>query len=199
MVLQQGFFRISRPCDECGGAGEIVRDRCRECRGTGRTEGMFTVSVRIPGGVEDGMRLRLAREGEAGIAGGPPGDLYVVISLKPHDLFGRQGSDIHCEVPVAFAQATLGAEIEIPTLEGKVRLKVPEGTQSGNIMRLRGKGLPSVRSAVRGDQLVRIFVEVPTRLTARQRELLENFSDEMGTDTSPVTRNFLAKLRDLFE
>ena len=199
VVLQQGFFRISRPCDECGGAGEIVRDRCRECRGTGRTEGMFTVSVRIPAGVEDGMRLRLAGEGEAGIAGGPPGDLYVVISVKPHDLFSRQGPDIHCEVPVAFSQATLGAEIEIPTLEGKVRLKVPEGTQSGNVMRLRGKGLPSVRSAARGDQLVRIFVEVPTRLTARQRELLENFSDEMGTDTSPVTRNFMAKLRDLFE
>ncbi len=199
VVLQQGFFRISRPCDECGGAGEIVRDRCRECRGTGRTEGMFTVSVRIPAGVEEGMRLRLAGAGEAGIAGGPPGDLYVVISVKPHDLFSRQGPDIHCEVPVAFSQATLGAEIEIPTLEGKVRLKVPEGTQSGNIMRLRGKGLPSVRSAARGDQLVRIFVEVPTRLTARQRELLENFSDEMGTDTSPVTRNFLEKLRDLFE
>ncbi len=199
VMLQQGFFRISRPCDDCGGAGEIVRERCRECRGTGRTEGMFTINVRIPAGVEDGMRLRVAGEGEAGIAGGPPGDLYVVISEKPHGLYSRQGSDIHCEVPVAFSQAVLGAEIEIPTLEGKVRLKVPEGTQSGNVMRLRGKGLPSIRSATRGDQLVRIFVEVPTRLTARQRELLEKFAAEMGTDTSPVTRNFLAKLRDLLE
>jgi molecular chaperone DnaJ len=145
------------------------------------------------------MRLRISGEGEAGVAGGPPGDLYVVMNVCDHELFDRQGSDIHCGVPVAFVQAALGAEIEVPTLEGVVRLKVPEGTQSGKVMRLRGKGLPSVRSSVRGDQLVHIFVEVPTRLTSKQRELLEQFAEETGADTSPVTRSFLDKLRELFE
>jgi molecular chaperone DnaJ len=199
VVLQQGFFRISRPCDACGGAGEIVRERCRDCRGSGRSEGMYTINIRVPPGVEEGMRLRVPGEGEAGIAGGPSGDLYVVISVKSHELFERQGADLHCEVPVAFTQAALGAEIEVPTLDGKVKLKIPEGTQSGKLMRLRGKGLPTVRSATRGDQLVHIFVEVPTRLSSSQRELLEKFADEMGTDTSPVTRSFVAKLRELFE
>jgi molecular chaperone DnaJ len=199
VVLQQGFFRISRPCDACGGAGEIVRERCRDCRGSGRSEGMYTINVRVPAGVEDGMRLRVAGEGEAGIAGGPPGDLYVVVSVRPHELFERQGPDLHCEVPIAFSQAALGAEIEVPTLDGKVKLKIPEGTQSGKLLRLRGKGLPTVRSATRGDQLVHIFVEVPTRLNSKQRELLQRFADEMGTETSPVTRSFVAKLRELFE
>jgi molecular chaperone DnaJ len=199
VVLQQGFFRISRPCDACRGAGEIVRERCRDCRGSGRAEGMYTINVRVPPGVEDGMRLRVAGEGEAGIAGGPSGDLYVVISVRSHDLFERQGPDLHCEVPIAFAQAALGAEIEVPTLDGKVKLKIPEGTQSGKRMRLRGKGLPTVRSVTRGDQMVHIFVEVPTRLRPGQRELLKKFADEMGTETSPVTRSFVEKLRDLFE
>ena len=199
VVLQQGFFRISRPCDACRGAGEIVRERCRDCRGSGRAEGMYTINVRVPPGVEDGMRLRVAGEGEAGIAGGPSGDLYVVISVRPHDLFERQGPDLHCEVPIAFTQAALGAEIEVPTLDGKVKLKIPEGTQSGKRMRLRGKGLPTVRSATRGDQMVHIFVEVPTRLRSSERELLKKFADEMGTETSPVTRSFVEKLRDLFE
>jgi molecular chaperone DnaJ len=199
VVLQQGFFRISRPCDACGGGGEIVRERCRDCRGSGRTEGTYAIQVRVPAGVEDGMRLRVAGEGEAGIAGGPPGDLYVVIAVKPHDLFERDGADLHCRVPIAFTQAALGAEIEVPTLDGKVKLRVPEGTQSGKMMRLRGKGLPTVRSAARGDQLVHIFVEVPTRLSSSQRELLEKFAEEMGSETSPVTRSFVEKLRDLFD
>ena len=198
-VLQQGFFRISRPCDVCAGAGEIVRERCRDCRGSGRTEGIHSIKVKVPPGVEDGMRLRVGGEGEAGVAGGPPGDLYVVMNVRDHELFDRQGSDIHCGVPVAFVQAALGAEIEVPTLEGVVRLKVPEGTQSGKVMRLRGKGLPSVRSSTRGDQLVHIFVEVPTRLTSKQRELLERFAEETGANTSPVTKSFLDKLRERFE
>ena len=163
VVLQQGFFRVSRPCDDCAGTGEIAREHCSECRGQGRVEGQQTINVRIPSGVEDGTRLRLAGEGEAGIAGGPPGDLYVVISIKPHELFERDGPDLHCEVPVTMVQAALGAEIDVPTLEGKVKLKIPEGTQSGKVMRLRGKGLPTLRSSARGDQLVRIFVETPTQ------------------------------------
>jgi molecular chaperone DnaJ len=199
MVLQQGFFRISRPCDGCGGAGEIVRERCSECRGAGRVEGQQSIKVRVPAGVEDGMRLRLAGEGEAGIAGGPPGDLYVVLSVKEHELFEREGPDLHCGVPVAFVQAALGDEIEVPTLEGPVKLKLPEGTQSGRVFRLRGKGLPGLRSAARGDELVHIFVEIPTKLSKRQRELLEAFAAESDARVSPVSRSFLEKLRDIFD
>jgi molecular chaperone DnaJ len=198
-IFQQGLFRISRPCDACRGEGWIVRDPCPECRGLGRTEGMRTLKVRIPAGVEDGMRLRVSGEGEAGVSGGPPGDLYVVVHVRPHPLFVREGGDLHCEVPIPFVHAVLGAEIEVPTLEGKVTLRVPEGTQSGKILRLRGKGLPSLGSSARGDQLVRIFVEVPTSLTDRQRELLEEFAKESGNEASPVTRGFLEKLRDLFD
>ncbi|MDJ0848232.1 MAG: molecular chaperone DnaJ [Myxococcota bacterium] len=199
VVLQQGFFRISRPCDGCAGAGEIVRDRCTECRGSGRLEGQQSIRVKVPAGIEDGMRLRLSGEGEAGIAGGPPGDLFVVISAKPHPLFEREGPDLHCDVPVSFVQAALGDEIEVPTLEGKVNLKLPAGTQTGKILRLRGKGLPSLRSTQRGDQLLRIFVETPTKLTRRQRDLLQEFAKEGGDDVSPVTKSFLDKLRELFE
>jgi molecular chaperone DnaJ len=198
LMFQQGFFRISRPCEECGGAGEIVKHRCVDCRGAGRIEGSQSIQVTVPAGIEEGQRLRLTGEGEAGIAGGPPGDLFVVISIKQHALFERDGMDVHCEVPVPFVQAVLGAEIEVPTLEGKVDLRVPEGTQSGTIMRLRGKGLPALRSSARGDQLVRIFVEVPTKLTDRQRELLEQFAAETGHDVSPQSKGFLDKLRDLF-
>jgi molecular chaperone DnaJ len=199
VVLQQGFFRISRPCDACAGAGEIVRERCGDCRGAGRVEGMQSIRVKVPAGVEDGMRLRLTGEGEAGIAGGPPGDLFVVMLLKPHPLFERDGPNLHCQVPISFVQAALGDEIEVPSLEGKVKIKVPEGTQTGKTLRLRGKGLPSLRSSQRGDQLLHIFVETPTKLTKRQRELLAEFAEEGGAEVSPVTKSFLDKLRDLFE
>jgi molecular chaperone DnaJ len=199
VVLQQGFFRISRPCDACGGAGEIVRERCPECRGAGRVEGMQTIKVKVPPGVDEGMRLRLVGEGEAGISGGPPGDLYVVVSVRPHPLFERQGVELHCQVPVSFVQAALGAEIEVPTLEGRVTVRIPEGTQTGRVLRLKGKGLPSLRSQSRGDQLIQIFVETPTKLTRRQREILEHFSEEGGVEVSPVTKSFLEKLRELWE
>ena len=198
-IFQQGLFRISRPCDACRGEGSVVSDPCPECRGAGRTEGHKTIKVQIPPGVEDGMRLRVAGEGEAGISGGPPGDLYVVMHLRDHPLFERNGSDIHCEVPVQFTQAALGAEVQVPTLEGPVTMRVPEGTQSGKVMRLRGKGLPAVGTTARGDQLVHVFVEVPTKLSPRQRELLEEFAEEAGTEVSPMTKGFLDKLRDLFD
>ena len=198
MVFQQGFFRISRPCDLCGGVGEVVRDRCRDCRGSGRVESQQTVRVRIPPGVDTGARLRLPGEGEAGVAGGPSGDLYVVISVRPHPLFEREGPDLHCEIPVPFVTAALGGEIEVPTLEGKVTMRIPEGTQSGTELRLRGQGVPTLRSPARGDQVVHIFVEVPTRLTEHQRKLLEEFGRATGTDVSPRHRSFLEKLKDLF-
>jgi molecular chaperone DnaJ len=199
VVLQQGFFRVSRPCEECAGTGEIVRERCDDCRGQGRVEGQQTISVRIPAGVDDGTRLRLSGEGEAGIAGGPNGDLYVVIGVRRHDLFEREGADLHCQVPITMVQAALGTEIDAPTLEGKVKLKIPEGTQSGKVMRLRGKGLPTLRSAARGDQILHIFVETPSRLTSAQRELLERFAEESDVKVSPAHKGFLDKLRELFD
>lgn len=198
-IFQQGLFRISRPCDHCSASGWVVRDPCPSCRGRGRVEGRKALKVRIPPGVEDGMRLRVAGEGEAGIAGGPAGDLYVVIHVRPHPLFTREGSDLACEVPISFVQAALGAEIEVPTLEGKVALRVPEGTQNNKVMRLRGKGLPDLRSGDRGDQYVKIFVEVPSRLTEEQRRVLERFAEVSGEEVSPVTKGFLEKLRDLFD
>jgi molecular chaperone DnaJ len=197
LMFQQGFFRISRPCDACSGAGEIVKERCTGCRGAGRIEGEQTLAVKIPAGVEHGTRLRLAGEGEAGIEGGPPGDLYVDIAVKPHPFFQRDGTDLHCQVPIAFVQAALGGEIEVPTLDGKMTLRVPEGTQSGKTFRLAGKGLPQLGGRARGDQIVQIFVEVPSKLTDRQRELLEQFARESGTDVSPVTKSFVDKLKDL--
>lgn len=196
LMFQQGFFRISRPCDACGGAGEVVKDRCTGCRGAGRVEGEQTLHVKIPAGIEHGTRLRLAAEGEAGLEGGPPGDLYVDVAVRPHPLFERDGGDLHCQVPIPFVQAALGAEIEVPTLDGKETLRVPEGTQSGKTFRLHGKGLPSLGSRTRGDQIVQIFVEVPTKLTDRQRDLLEQFAGDSGTEVSPVTKGFLDKLRD---
>ena len=197
-MFQQGFFRISRPCDACGGAGEVIAERCTTCRGQGRREGVQHLSVKVPAGVEDGTRLRLSGEGEAGIAGGRPGDLYVDVRVRPHPFFEREGPHLICEVPIPFVKATLGGEIEVPTLEGKETLRVPEGTQSGKTFVLRGQGVPSLRSRARGDLHVRILVEVPTRLTERQRELLEQFADATGTDVSPAAKGFLDKLRDVF-
>lgn len=198
-IFQQGLFRISRPCDQCSGSGWVVTDPCSTCRGSGRTEGQKTLQVRIPAGVEDGMRLRVAGEGEAGIAGGPAGDLYVVILVEAHPLFARHGADLECEVPISFVQAALGDEIDVPTLDGRVQMRIPEGTQAGKLMRLRGRGLPQLRGRERGDQYVRIFVEVPTQLSGEQREILERFAEVSGTDVSPVTKGFLDKLRDLFD
>ncbi len=207
LAFQQGFFRVNRPCDTCGGSGEVITNPCSKCRGSGRVEGQKTIHLKVPPGVEDGARLRVSGEGEAGIAGGPPGDLYVVMVLRDHGLFERDGTDLHLEVPVAFVQAVLGAEIEVPTLDGKVQLQIPEGTQSGRVLRLRGKGLPPLQprldvaqlKKMRGDLYVRVFVEVPTKLNARQRELLEEFAAQSGHEVSPTTKGFIDKLRDFFD
>ncbi len=198
VILQQGFFRISRPCDDCGGAGEVIRERCSECRGSGRLEGEQTISVRVPPGVDEGTRLRLTGEGEAGVAGGPAGDLYVVISMRSDEYFERDGRDVHVAVPLSFPQAALGAEIEVKTLEGTITLTIPEGTQSGKVFRLRGKGFPSLRAAGRGDELVHVYVEVPSRLTKRQRALLEELAEESGGLASP-SPGFLDKIRNIFD
>jgi molecular chaperone DnaJ len=199
VILQQGFFRISRPCDECGGAGEVIEHRCVDCRGAGRVETEQTISVSVPPGVDEGTRLRLNGEGQAGISGGPPGDLYVVISVKVDEHFERNGGDLHYAAPISFPQAALGAEIEVETLDGKAKLAIPAGTQSGKVLRMRGKGVPTLRSSRRGDQLVHVYVEVPTRLKARQRELLEQLAEESGGLAAPASRGFMDKLRDIFE
>lgn len=207
LVFQQGFFRVNRPCDACGGAGEVISNPCSSCRGAGRVEGQQTIQVKVPPGIDDGARMRVTGEGEAGVAGGPPGDLYVVMVLREHSLFRREGTDLHLEVPVAFVQAVLGGEVDVPTLDGKVKLAIPEGTQSGRVLRLRGKGLPPLQprldpaqlKKMRGDLYVRVFVEVPTKLNARQRELLEEFAAQSGHEVSPTTKGFVEKLRDLFD
>jgi len=197
--LQQGFFRISRTCDGCGGLGQRVKRACSACRGRGRLETVQKIGVRIPAGVDTGTRLRLSGEGEAGYDGGPAGDLYVVLRVREHPLFERQGPDLLCEVPISIAQAALGCDVEVPSLDGKQTLKIERGTQSGEVIRLRGQGLPRLGGGPRGDQLVQIFVEVPSRLSDKQRELLEEFARVSGDDVNPRRRSFLEKLREIFD
>ncbi len=197
--LQQGFFRISRACDSCGGSGQRVRNACAECRGSGRLETVQTLKVRIPAGVDSGVRLRLSEEGEAGYEGGPAGDLYVVLNVRPHPLFEREGSDLHLEVPISIAQAALGCDVDVPTLEGKEKIHVAPGTQSGDSTVLRGRGLPRLGGGPRGDPRVQIFVEIPSRLSDEQRRLLEEFAKVSGDDVTPRRRGFLEKLKELLE
>lgn len=196
---QQGFFSISTTCGQCRGEGMIIADPCPKCQGQGRVRKPVSLSVKIPPGVDNGSRLKLRNEGEAGFGGGPNGDLYVVVHVKDHALFVRQDNDVVIEVPVSFPQAALGAEIEVPTLEGKIKLKVPAGTQSGKVLRLKGKGFIDLHGYGRGDQLVRIVVETPRRLTTRQRELLEEFAKLSGEDVNhPMAKGFVDKLKEMF-
>jgi molecular chaperone DnaJ len=199
IAMQQGFFRIARTCDRCGGLGQSIKKACTDCRGKGRVETVQNLSVRIPAGVDTGIRLRLTGEGEAGHDGGGPGDLFVVVTVKDHPLFERDGTDLHCEVPLSFAQAALGAEVEVPNLEGKEKIVVKAGAQSGDTIRLRGRGLPRLGGGARGDIIARLFVEVPTKLNDEQRKLLEEFARISGDEVNPRRRGFLDKVRDLFE
>jgi len=196
--FQQGFFSLTRPCPDCDGEGKRITDPCPECHGRGVTRSKKTLSLKIPAGVESGNRLKLSNEGEPGTHGGPPGDLYVVISVKEHPIFQRQGQDLLCEIPISFAQAALGCELQAPTLEGKVDLKIPAGTQSGKVFKLAGKGIPALHGYGRGDELVVVRVETPTKLTARQKELLEEFSREGGEDVHPMGQGFFDKVKELF-
>ena len=194
----QGFLTISQPCGRCGGEGWVLESPCGTCRGQGQVRLERTIAVKIPAGVETGTRLKLSGEGEAGTRGGPAGDLYVVLTVQDHPLFARQGDDLFCEVPVSFVQAALGAELEIPTLSGRARIKIPPGAQSGTEFRLRGKGVPNVRGYGRGDLVVRILVEVPMRLTPRQRELLEEYARLENGDGHPQASRFWEKVKGLF-
>jgi molecular chaperone DnaJ len=195
---QQGFFSISRTCSRCGGEGKVITDPCPTCRGRKRVERERTLSVKIPAGVETGNTIRLTGEGELGSYGGPPGDLYVYLAVDEHPLFKREGQDIICDVPISFAQAALGDEIEIPTLTGSTKLKIPAGTQPGHVFRLRGKGFPHLRGSGSGDQLCRVVVEVPSKLTTRQKELLQEFESLSGDTATPITKGFLDKVKEIF-
>jgi len=195
--FSRGFLSVSQPCQQCRGEGTVLEDPCRSCHGQGRVKVERGLSVKIPPGVETGTRLRVSGEGEAGVRGGGRGDLYVVIQVAEHPIFVRDGDDLLCEVPVSFTQAALGGELRIPTLTGSTKLRVPPGTQSGAEFRLRGQGMPSLRGYGVGDLRVRILVEVPTRLTARQRELLEEFATLENGDGTPMSKRFLEKVREL--
>jgi molecular chaperone DnaJ len=196
----QGFFTIERTCPSCQGRGEIINDPCTSCTGTGRVVKERTLSVNIPAGVEDGTRIRLAGEGEAGVRGGPAGDLYIFLSIKPHEFFQRDGADIFCRVPIAMTAASLGGHIDVPTLDGsQTRVKIPEGTEAGKQFRLKGKGMPVLRSKVTGDMYIQVEVETPKNLTRRQRELLEEFERESHKETSPASMGFFSKMKEFFE
>lgn len=195
--FQQGFFSVSKTCSHCNGEGRVVENPCSSCRGTGMVRDTKNLAVKVPAGVETGTRLKLTGEGGQGIKGGGNGDLYVAISVKPHAIFAREDNDVLCEIPISFVQAALGCEVEVPTLDGKVSMKVPDGTQSGRMFRLRGKGIPQLQGYGRGDQLVIIKVETPCNLNKRQRELLEEFAKISGEEVHPMKKNFFEKVMDI--
>jgi molecular chaperone DnaJ len=196
---QQGFFTVERTCPTCGGAGQIVKNPCKACGGAGRTEKERSLSVNIPAGVETGTRIRLAGEGEAGLRGGPTGDLYIFIEVKDHPIFQRDGVHLFCRVPVSIGTATLGGEVEVPTIDGgKSRVKVPAGSQTGKQMRLRAKGMPALRGGGQGDMLIELAVETPVNLTARQKDLMREF-ERLSEDNNPEGSSFFSKVRTFWD
>jgi molecular chaperone DnaJ len=199
--MQQGFFSIQQTCPKCHGSGKFISSPCGTCNGAGRVKQHKTLSVKIPAGVDEGDRIRLSGEGEAGVNNGPSGDLYVVIHLLQHSVFQRDHNDLHCEMPISFTTAALGGEIEIPTLDGHAKIKVPAETQSGKIFRLRGKGIKGVRSNTQGDLLCHVVVETPVKLTTRQKELLqelESLNQEDDSRHSPRAKSWMDKVREFF-
>ena len=200
--MQQGFFSIQQTCPRCHGTGKMIANPCQPCSGTGRLKKHKTLSVKIPSGVDEGDRIRLSGEGEAGVNGGPAGDLYVVIHIKPHPVFTRDHNDLHCEMPISFTTAALGGDIEIPTLDGYAKIKVPPETQTGRVFRLRGKGIKGVRSSAHGDLLCHVVVETPVNLTGRQKELLQEFESISGKDPgshNPRAKSWMEKVKEFFE
>lgn len=196
--FQQGFFSISRTCPACQGLGTIIESPCKRCRGEGNILREHQLEVKIPAGVEDGTRILFNGHGDAGAQGGPPGDAYIILHVKDHPVFEREGNDLYCAVPISFGQAALGAELRIPTLEGEATLKVPEGTQTGTTFRLRHKGVPILNSSGRGDLYVEVKVQTPTKLTRQQRELIEQLKSSFSVDNKPERRSLLSKVKDIF-
>jgi molecular chaperone DnaJ len=199
VISSRGIFSIAQTCPQCHGAGRVIEKPCHSCRGAGRREHTSKIKLRIPAGVDTGSRLRSSGNGEAGLRGGPTGDLYVVLHVKAHEIFHREGDDLLCEVPVSFVQASLGAEIEVPTLSGKAEIKLPPGTQPGTMFRLRGKGIKNVQGHGHGDLHIRINVEVPTHLTSPQKAKLQEFSDLCNGKESPIRQGFFEKAKNFFQ
>jgi len=197
--IQQGFFSISRTCSRCRGEGTIITDPCPECRGAKVVEVEKTLNVKIPAGVEPGMRIRLSGEGEPGLSGGPSGDLYIVINVREHSIFTRVGDDVCCEVPIDFVTAALGGEIEVPTLRENAKLKIPDGTQTGKVFRLKGEGILNISGRGKGDERVTVIVETPTKLSSKQKELLREFAGLAGENSHPLSNGFWDKVKELFK
>jgi molecular chaperone DnaJ len=198
VVASRGFFQVAQPCPQCHGAGQTIDKPCRVCGGGGRVEKSSRMKLNIPAGIDEGSRLRSAGGGEAGSRGGPRGDLYVVIHLKEHAIFSRDGADLHCRMPIPFVTAALGGEIEVPTLAGTVKMKIPAGTQGGSDFRVKGHGMPRLQSHAKGDLHVKLEVEVPTKLDEAQRKALESFAELCGEHNTPLHRSFTERLKGLF-
>jgi molecular chaperone DnaJ len=196
---QQAMFSIARPCPTCHGHGRVISDPCGKCKGESRVMTEHLIDVSVPAGVEDGTRIRYQEQGDVGPNGGPPGDLYVVLEVKPHPFFEREGKDLHCSIPISFSQAAMGAEIVIPTLDGgEHKLKIQEGTQSGTTFRVRGKGVPALQGSGKGDMYVKVRVETPRKLTKRQRELMAELGETFNVDNKPEPRSLFEKVKDIF-
>ncbi len=199
VAMSQGFFTVRQTCPVCQGEGQIIDNPCRECHGEGRKSIGKKLKIHIPPGVDTGSRLRVGGEGEGGLRGGPDGDLYVVLHVRQHDVFVRDGDDLMCEVPIDFATATIGGTVEVPTVAGKETLKIPSGTQHGTVFRMRGKGMPSLRGHGRGDQHVRVAIEIPTKLSSKQKELLKEYAEEVKDGSShPIMESFMDKAKRFF-
>jgi molecular chaperone DnaJ len=195
---QQGFFSVARTCSACGGTGAVISDPCQTCRGETRAPVEVKMKVRVPPGVEDGTRIRYAGEGDTGRGGGPKGDLYIVLQVRAHDFFERNGYDLHCVIPISFPQATLGAEFEIPGIDGPVEIKVPEGTQSGREIRVRGRGVPYLNERGSGDLIVKVVVQIPRKLSRAQKDLVAKLADTMSVENKPTAPSLIEKMKDLF-
>ncbi len=196
---QQGFFTIAQPCPKCHGAGQMIKDPCETCHGRGRSKKREKLSVKVPAGIDEGQRLKLSGQGDAGANGGPAGDLYVMIHLEEHEFFKREDYDVLCEVPISFSQAALGCEIEVPTLGGRVSMKIPEGTQAGQKMKLRNKGITKLGGYGFGDQIITIHVETPAKLSKEQRELFQRLSELEQNSSNPMTKGFFDRVKELFQ
>ncbi len=195
---QQGFFSVARTCGTCGGTGTVISDPCTGCRGEGRAATEIKLNVKVPPGVEEGTRIRYAGEGDAGRLGGPKGDLYVILSIRPHDYFERHGQDLYCVIPISFPQAAMGGEFEIPGIDGPVSIKIPEGTQSGKELRIRGRGVPHLNEKGQGDLIVKVVVQIPRKLNRAQRELVAKLAETMAVDNKPTSPGLIEKMKDLF-